>query len=116
MSRLLSISASLAVSTGLFAGFAIAQAPPTKQGPPTRDPHTAGYVTAKELPDGAIPRANADGNFIIGPTHTPRRRWPFRKTCRRERSTTSPWARPTARSIPASRGIATLARRDRRET
>ena len=37
--------------------------------PPTRDPNTAGYVTAKELPDGSIPPANADGNFIIGPTH-----------------------------------------------
>jgi enterochelin esterase-like enzyme len=39
--------------------------------PPTRDPHTTGYVTAKELPDGAVPPADADGNFIIGPTHTP---------------------------------------------
>jgi hypothetical protein len=28
-----------------------------------------GYVAAKELPDGTIPPANADGNFIIGPTH-----------------------------------------------
>jgi enterochelin esterase family protein len=37
--------------------------------PPTRDPHTPGYVTAKELPDGSVPPANADGNFIIGPTH-----------------------------------------------
>ena len=37
--------------------------------PPARDPHTPGYVTAKELPDGAIPPANEDGNFIIGPTH-----------------------------------------------
>jgi iron(III)-enterobactin esterase len=37
--------------------------------PPTRDPHTPGYVTAKELPDGSNPPANADGNFIIGPTH-----------------------------------------------
>jgi enterochelin esterase-like enzyme len=37
--------------------------------PPTRDPNTPGYVTAKELPDGAIPPANVDGNFIIGPTH-----------------------------------------------
>ncbi|HXT28823.1 MAG TPA: alpha/beta hydrolase-fold protein, partial [Vicinamibacterales bacterium] len=36
---------------------------------PTRDPHTAGYVTAKELPDGAVPPVDADGNFIIGPTH-----------------------------------------------
>ncbi|HEX4231806.1 MAG TPA: alpha/beta hydrolase-fold protein [Bryobacteraceae bacterium] len=39
--------------------------------PPTRDPHTPGYVTAKELPDGDNPPANADGNFIIGPTHNP---------------------------------------------
>jgi iron(III)-enterobactin esterase len=38
--------------------------------PPTRDPHTPGYVTAQELPDGAIPAANVDGNFILGPTHT----------------------------------------------
>lgn len=37
--------------------------------PPTRDPHTPGYVGAKELPDGAIPPANVDGNFIIGPTY-----------------------------------------------
>ncbi len=39
--------------------------------PPARDPHTAGYVEAKELPDGAVPPANADGNFVIGPTHNP---------------------------------------------
>jgi len=39
--------------------------------PPTRDPHTAGYVEAKELPDGANAPANVDGNFITGPTHTP---------------------------------------------
>jgi hypothetical protein len=38
--------------------------------PPTRDPHTAGYVEAKELPDGTNAPANVDGNFIIGPTHT----------------------------------------------
>jgi len=37
--------------------------------PPTRDPNTPGYVTAKELPDGSNPPADADGNFIIGPTH-----------------------------------------------
>jgi enterochelin esterase-like enzyme len=45
-----------------------AQARPT---PPTRDPHTPGYVDAKELPDGDVPPANTDGNFIIGPMHTP---------------------------------------------
>lgn len=39
--------------------------------PPTRDPHTPDYVQAKELPDGQLPPADADGNFIIGPTHLP---------------------------------------------
>ena len=42
-----------------------------RPGAPTRDPNTPGYVTAKDLPDGAIPSAKADGNFIIGPTHNP---------------------------------------------
>jgi enterochelin esterase family protein len=37
--------------------------------PPIRDPHTPGYVSAKELPDGSLPPANVDGNFIIGPTY-----------------------------------------------
>ncbi len=71
------LSASLFFAVLVVAGQATAQsapatpapsaaAPPT---PPTRDPHTPGYVAAKELPDGAIPAANADGNFIIGPTH-----------------------------------------------
>ncbi|HWG20986.1 MAG TPA: alpha/beta hydrolase-fold protein [Terracidiphilus sp.] len=36
---------------------------------PTRDPHTPGYVSATELPDGAVPRPIQDGNFILGPTH-----------------------------------------------
>jgi enterochelin esterase family protein len=44
---------------------------PARQTPPTRDPNTPGYVAAKDLPDGTIPSANADGNFIIGPTHNP---------------------------------------------
>jgi predicted alpha/beta superfamily hydrolase len=39
--------------------------------PPTRDPHTQGYVTATELPDGSIPAPDKDGNFILGPTHAP---------------------------------------------
>ena len=39
--------------------------------PPTRDPHTPGFVSAKELPDGTLPPADADGNFIIGLTHNP---------------------------------------------
>jgi iron(III)-enterobactin esterase len=37
--------------------------------PPTRDPHAPGYVSAKELPDGANAPADRDGNFILGPTH-----------------------------------------------
>jgi enterochelin esterase-like enzyme len=37
--------------------------------PPVRDPHTAGYVSAMELKDGAVPAADTNGNFIIGPTH-----------------------------------------------
>src|ERR1700761_8235424 len=58
----------------LGAGLAFAQTPqaatpPARPTPPTRDPHTPGYVTATELPDGTLPPANADGNFIIGPTH-----------------------------------------------
>src|SRR5258708_8657940 len=61
-----------------------AQRPPDRQTPakassearppaPTRDPNTPGYVKANELPDGAIPSAKEDGNFIIGPTHNPAR-------------------------------------------
>jgi enterochelin esterase-like enzyme len=57
-------------------GLAAAQTPPASKRParptpPTRDPHTQGYVTAKELPDGSIPSPTADGNFILGPTHNP---------------------------------------------
>jgi enterochelin esterase family protein len=37
--------------------------------PPVRDPHTPGYVTARELPDGLNAPADVDGNFILGPTH-----------------------------------------------
>jgi enterochelin esterase family protein len=48
-----------------------AAARPARPTPPTRDPNTPGYVTAKELPDGVNPPADADGNFIIGPTHNP---------------------------------------------
>ncbi len=44
---------------------------PARPAPPTRDPNTPGYVAAKELPDGANAPADADGNFILGPTHAP---------------------------------------------
>ena len=39
--------------------------------PPTRDPHTPGYVKATQLPDTQVPPPHADGNFILGPTHPP---------------------------------------------
>jgi len=70
MLRLLSI----AFLISLMAGVAMAQAPPAaphpaRPTPPTRDPNSPGYVTARELPDGANAPANADGNFIIGDTH-----------------------------------------------
>ncbi len=48
-----------------------APAKPARPVPPTRDPSTPAYVTAKELPDGANAPANVDGNFILGPTHNP---------------------------------------------
>jgi enterochelin esterase-like enzyme len=39
--------------------------------PPTRDPNTPGYVKATHLPDGAVPSADAYGNFVVGPPYTP---------------------------------------------
>ncbi len=55
------------------AALAPAQTPATTARPvtPTRDPHTPGYVTAAELPDGVNPSPTQDGNFILGPTHEP---------------------------------------------
>jgi len=56
--------------TGLLLGLVLIAVPATAQ-PPIRDPHTPSYVNAIELPDGAIPPADANGNFIIGSTHNP---------------------------------------------
>jgi enterochelin esterase family protein len=39
--------------------------------PPTRDPHTRGYVETEELPDGTNPAPDSAGNFVVGPTHNP---------------------------------------------
>ena len=43
--------------------------PAPRVAPPTRDPRSQGFVSAVELPDGATPPAQTDGNFILGPTH-----------------------------------------------
>ena len=45
----------------------------TRPTPPTRDPQSPGYVAATMLPDGAVPAADAYGNFVIGATHNPAR-------------------------------------------
>jgi enterochelin esterase-like enzyme len=50
-----------------FAGLRAADA--QRPTPPTRDPNAPGFVAAKELADGEVPPADAEGNFIIGPTH-----------------------------------------------
>ena len=78
MLRLFSIAFLISVMTGLYSAFARAPTPApaeaerrARPAPPTRDPHTPGYVAAKELPDGANAPTNADGNFILGPTHSP---------------------------------------------
>ena len=42
-----------------------------KTTPPTRDPMSANYPRATELPDGTLPPPGAEGNFIVGPTHAP---------------------------------------------
>jgi enterochelin esterase-like enzyme len=53
----------------LAAGFYSALATAARPTPSARDPHSPGFVDAKEPPDGAVPPVDADGNFIIGPTH-----------------------------------------------
>ncbi len=76
--KLLHIACSITLVACVFA--AMAQTVDNKEAaaqrlrrtqPPTRDPHTSGYVEAKELPDGEVPPPDAEGNFIIGPTHKP---------------------------------------------
>jgi Putative esterase len=42
-----------------------------KTSPPTRDPNNPNYPKATELSDGTLPPIKAEGNFIIGPTHSP---------------------------------------------
>ncbi|HJS08220.1 MAG TPA: alpha/beta hydrolase-fold protein [Pirellulales bacterium] len=65
--RPLSIAILLTLIVGIDAERTAAQ----RRTPPARDPKTPGFVEAKELPDGEVPPADAEGNFIIGPTHKP---------------------------------------------
>src|SRR4051812_44250525 len=65
MSLLIGAPAALAADTPK----APAASKPSRPPAAARDPHAAGYVEAKELPDGEVPPADADGNFIVGPTH-----------------------------------------------
>ena len=111
MFRLLSIAFLISLMTGFDP--AMAQAPaaaarPARPTPPTRDPNTPGYVTAKELPDGA----NASGKCRRELHHRPhaQSRAGDDRAGRRAAGnglSTSPWNRPTARSIPASRASPT---------
>jgi putative esterase len=39
--------------------------------PPTRDPSNPNYPRATELADGTLPPPEAEGNFVIGPSHAP---------------------------------------------
>ena len=78
MLRLLAIASLICLTTGLCPGQTpvpgaapAANARPVRPPAPTRDPHNPSYVQAKELPDGENAPVNADGDFIIGPTHKP---------------------------------------------
>jgi iron(III)-enterobactin esterase len=42
---------------------------PPRPAPPARDPHAPGYVEAATLADGTNAPSDADGNFVLGPTH-----------------------------------------------
>ncbi len=68
--KTLPISLPRALTAAAFiTSLSVAHAQQPRPAYPTRDPHTPGYVTATQLPDGTVPPANKDGNFIIGPTH-----------------------------------------------
>lgn len=44
---------------------------PPRPTPPTRAPDAPGFVDKVVLPDGAVPPTDANGNFVVGPTHPP---------------------------------------------
>lgn len=61
----------LAGQSALLGAVAMMAQVPPRPAYPTRSPETPGYVKATALPDGANAPADADGNFILGPTHEP---------------------------------------------
>ncbi len=68
----------LLILTGSIAMAWAAQAPALPQPqqtvrpePPSRDPHSPGYVRATDLPDGTVPPPDQNGDFIIGPRPHP---------------------------------------------
>ena len=69
-----------------------------KTQPPTRDPNNPNYPRATELPDGTLPPAGAEGNFIIGPTHAPAPETSPRKAFRKGPRSRSRSRRRRARS------------------
>jgi enterochelin esterase family protein len=44
---------------------------PPRPTPPTRPPDAPGFVPKIVLPDGAVPPTDTNGNFLVGPTHSP---------------------------------------------
>jgi enterochelin esterase family protein len=71
MRRMMLLMIAIGAASVMQAQVPAATAKDEKPTLPVRNPHTAGYVKATELPDGAVPPANVDGNFILGPTHAP---------------------------------------------
>ncbi|HEY2148725.1 MAG TPA: hypothetical protein VGH32_12360, partial [Pirellulales bacterium] len=61
----------IAIVSIAFAFFLPATVFAQRPTPPARDPKSTGFVEAKELPDGNVPSPDAEGDFIIGPTHKP---------------------------------------------
>jgi iron(III)-enterobactin esterase len=59
----------IATRFGVVFALALSAIPAMAAPAPVRNPQAPGFVTAAELPDGAVPPVDADGNFIIGPTH-----------------------------------------------
>jgi hypothetical protein len=69
-----------------------------KTSPPTRDPKNPNYPSATELPDGTLPPIKAEGNFIIGPTHSPAPETTAQDGAPSGKAIPSPCRRMTARS------------------